>query len=506
MKLPFTFHGALLLLPILLPALAGFGLYFYKRLWKKPLAEKTVARFALAVSLCNSLVIFLLLFSNVTPLSAEVRLEGMTLSLCLQTDGLGSFFAGMIAVLWPLSTLYAAEYMEDDRRSLAFFLFYLLSYGVTVGICFAGSLLTMYIFYEFLTLATVPLVLHGFSAAHRHAARKYAVYSIGGASFALAGIITLLYNGYGGSFVYGGTVREAGPLWQALYILLFLGFGVKAAVFPFHGWLPTASVAPTPVTALLHAVAVVKAGVFAVMRLSYYVFDPACLRGTVAQRLPLCLVLFTVLYGAVTALRERHFKRRLAYSTVSNLSYILTGVLLLTPAGFAAGLCHMAFHAVTKICAFFCAGAVLHRSKKEYLFELDGMGAKMPKVFACFTVSALSLMGVPLFCCFVSKYRLLTAAIDEGTALSFASVAVLLTAALLCAAYMLTTVIRVFFPEKGRAKYAQEKPDGEGNGKTLDPTYRMLIPIGICALLCILLGVFPSPVTALAEQIAAGLL
>lgn len=430
----------------------------------------------------------------------------MTLSLCLQTDGLGSFFAGMIAVLWPLFTLYAAEYMEDDRRSLAFFLFYLLSYGVTVGICFAGSLLTMYIFYEFLTLATVPLVLHGFSAAHRHAARKYAVYSIGGASFALAGIITLLYNGYGGSFVYGGTVREAGPLWQALYILLFLGFGVKAAVFPFHGWLPTASVAPTPVTALLHAVAVVKAGVFAVMRLSYYVFDPACLRGTVAQRLPLCLVLFNCAVrrgdgaaGAGISSGGWHIPRSATSPIFSQRSCSYTG-------GLCRGLCHMAFHAVTKICAFFCAGAVLHRSKKEYLFELDGMGAKMPKVFACFTVSALSLMGVPLFCCFVSKYRLLTAAIDEGTALSFASVAVLLTAALLCAAYMLTTVIRAFFPEKGRAKYAQEKPDGEGNGKTLDPTYRMLIPIGICALLCILLGVFPSPVTALAEQIAAGLL
>lgn len=227
-----------------------------------------------------------------------------------------------------------------------------------------------------------------------------------------------------------------------------MGFGVKAAVFPLHGWLPKASVAPTPVTALLHAVAVVKAGAFAVIRLTYYSYGTDFLKGTWAQYAVMAIVIFTILFGSSAALKQVHFKRRLAYSTVANLSYILFGVTLMTPIGLEAGVLHMLFHSIIKIGAFFAAGAVLHSTKREYISELDGLGKKMPITFGTFTVFALALTGIPLFNGFVSKWALASAAIQSGDTLSFIGIIVLLISALLTAIYMLNISVRAFFPKK----------------------------------------------------------
>lgn len=276
------------------------------------------------------------------------------LTLTLRFDGLGRFFAGIVATLWPLTVLYASEYMKHEERQAAFFAFFTLTYGITLGVAMAANLFTMYSFYELLTLSTVALVMHPMTRRAVRAAKTYLAFSLGGAAFAFVSIMYIIGKGHSGSFLYGGFLRgEPDSLMLVFYVMGFLGFGVKAAVFPTHVWLPKASVAPTPVTALLHAVAVVKSGVFAVIRLTWFAYGTEVLKGSWAQTVVMCFAIFTIFFGASMAVKEQHWKRRLAYSTVANLSYILFGVTMMTQAGLTAALLHMAFHAEIKILAFF---------------------------------------------------------------------------------------------------------------------------------------------------------
>lgn len=416
----------------------------------------------------------------------------------LRLDALGRFFAGIVATLWPLTVLYAFAYMRDDERQKTFFIFFTLAYGVTLGVCTAGNLFTMYCFYEFLTLSTVPLVMHPRTKEAIRAAKTYFAVSIGGAAFAFASMIFLIANGAAGSFTLGGllTAYPYGKpnLTLIFYCLGFFGFGVKAALFPVDGWLPKAAAAPTPVTALLHAVAVVKSGAFAIFRLTYYCYGTALLKGTWAQLVVLSFAVFTVLYGSSRALKDGHWKRRLAWSTVGNLSYILFGAAMMTGAGFAAGLLHMAFHAEIKILAFFCAGAVLCQSGRERVCDLDGLGKKQPVTFGCFTVAALALIGIPPLSGFVSKWYLLTAAAESGELLSYIGAGVLLLSALLTAIYMLTTVRRAWFPAKAAnlAPIAHVREAG----------WRMTIPMLLLAAAIVLTGIFAQPIVQAAMQIA----
>ena len=273
---------------------------------------------------------------------------------------------------------------------------------------------------------------------------------------------------------------------------------MKSAVFPFHGWLPTASVAPTPVTALLHAVAVVKAGVFSVMRFTYYCIGPDVLAGSWAQTVALVFAMVTIVYASTMGVREPHFKRRLAYSTVSNLSYILLGVCLMSPLGLLAGLAHMLFHAVMKINGFFCVGAVMHEAEIEYVYDLDGVGRRMPWTFMAFLVSGLGLTGIPLFSGFVSKWRLATALFSNGTPLARAGVLVLLYSALMTGVYMLTVVVRAFWPGKGH-----------GNEGSLavytDPSWHMLLPLAVFSAVTVLFGIHAGPALDALWQVAQGL-
>ncbi len=419
------------------------------------------------------------------------------LTLVLRFDRLGRFFAGIIATLWPLTTLYAFEYMKEDPRKTPFFAFFTMAFGVTLGVAMAGNLFTMYCFYELLTLSTAPLVLHPNTKEAVRAARTYFAYSLGGAAFAFAAMIFLISNGETADFVLGGVLHTypyARPQFTLIfYTLGFFGFGVKAAMLPSCRWLPIASAAPTPVTALLHAVAVVKSGVFAIIRLTWFAYGTKLLIGTWAQTVALCAAIATIFYGASRAVKETHWKRRLAWSTVANLSYIIFGAVLMTPAGLSAGLLHMAFHAEIKILAFFCCGAVLHQTGREYISELDGLGRRMPVTFVCFTVSALALVGIPPLSGFVSKWSLLTAAADSGTPLAYAGAGILLAAALLTAVYMLTTVARAWFPVGGGTL---------DNSGVREASWRMTVPMVILAAAILLTGVFASPVIRAAQAIA----
>ena len=412
----------------------------------------------------------------------------------LRLDGAGKVYIGLAAVLWPLSVLYAIEYMRHEKREGNFFSWYLLSYGAAILLSAADNLFTLYISYELLTLCTVPLVWHEQDDASTKAAFQYMLYLIGGAALGFMAMLGLSAYGLGEFHGSLALPENADRTWfRALCLLGFLGFGVKAAVLPLSRWLPTASVAPTPVTALLHAVAVVNAGVFAVTRFFYYAVPLDAVRGTWVQTAMLILSAATVLYGAARAVREQHLKRRLAWSTVSNLSYMLFGLSLLTGRGMAAGLSHMVFHGMMKIILFFCSGAVLTQTGRTQVRQTHGLGRQMTFTFGAFTIAGLSLMGVPPLPGFVSKYALVTAAFDQGDAWALVGGVALLISAVLTCIYIFTVVFPAFFL----------RPEPAGETLPRDPGLYMKISLALLCLLLIAAGVFAGRVmdylTVLAE-------
>lgn len=486
----------MIILVILIPIVAGAlvpMLSFKKRWYMEVFLESAV--------IMNSILVWYLLLHHSDSTFLLAHFTG-DLSICFKVDGMGIVFAGLVSALWPFATLYAFEYMTKEEHEKIFFLFYTMTYGITLGIALSANLLTMYFFYELLTLVTVPLVMHTLTREAILASRKYLYYSLGGAAFAFIGLIMIIIYGTTTDFILGGVldlakIGDRTNVLLFIYVMAFLGFGVKAAVFPFNSWLPQAGVAPTPVTALLHAVAVVKSGAFAIIRLTYYSFGVDFLKGTWAQTTVMLVVMFTIVYGCSRAVKETHLKRRLAYSTISNLSYILFGVTIMTPLGLVGALTHLIFHAVIKICSFFCAGAIIHQTEKQYVHELDGMGYKMPCVCGIFTVSALALMGVPGLAGFISKWNLAFAAADSGNPVAYFGIACLLISALLTAIYMLTIVVRAFFPGKDF--------DDSSIKEFKDPNWKMLLPLFVFVFFIIAFGLYSQPLTDFFRDVAAGL-
>ncbi len=453
------------------------------------------------ITLATSAIVWSLLIEGTSGILYLVHFV-KDLSISFKIDGLTMVFAGLVSVLWPLATLFAFEYMEHEKNEKIFFMFYSMTYGITLGIAFASNMLSMYFFYELLTLSTVPLVMHTLKREAILASRKYLYFSLGGAAFALIGLVFIIVYGNTCEFTWGGvlvaeTIGDKVPLLLVVYLLAFMGFGVKAAIWPLSSWLPDAGVAPTPVTALLHAVAVVKAGVFAIIRLTYYSFGVDFLQGTWVQYVVMGFAMFTIVYGCSKAVKETHIKRRLAFSTVSNLSYVIFGVTIMTPLGLVGALCHMVCHAFMKICSFLCAGAFMHQTGKKYIYEMDGMGRKMPIVFGCFTISALGLMGVPGLAGFISKWNIATAAVASENVLSYFGIGCLLISALLTAIYMLNIVIRAFFPKEGFER--------DGIRDVKDPGWKMCLPLIVCAAGVIILGICSRPLVQFFTDIAAGL-
>lgn len=486
----------MMFIAILLPMAAGIMIPFLP--FKQ---RKHMEIFLESVVVLNSAMVFRIFFHHQAEAFTLARFTG-NLAITFKVDGMGMVFAGIVASLWPFAMLYAFEYMTKEKHEKIFFTFYTMTYGVTLGISFAGNMLTMYFFYELLTLVTVPLVMHTLTREAILASRKYLYYSLGGAAFAFIGLIFIIIYGRTTDFVLGGVldldkIGERMNVLLLIYVMAFMGFGVKAAICPFHSWLPDAGVAPTPVTALLHAVAVVKAGAFAILRLTYYSFGTNFLRGTWAQWIVMSIAMFTMVFGCSRAVKETHMKRRLAYSTISNLSYIIFGATLMTPLGMVGAMTHMLFHAVMKIGAFFCVGAIMYQTEKHYVYELDGMGFQMPGVFAVFTVSALGVMGVPGLAGFISKWNLATAAMDSKNPLAYGGIACLLISALLTAIYMMTIVVRSFFPGKDL--------DNRAIKEFRDPNWKMMVPLTIFALWIIVLGLYSGPVVNFLKGVAEGL-
>ena len=486
----------ILVIPILVPIIGGYliiPLGFKNR--------KVRDAYAMAVVCITSILTWICLL-KVGVVSATLYSFTRGFSIDLRADEPARLFAVMVSLMWPLVMLYAFEYMSHTKRGNSFFAFYVMTYGVTLGVAFSANMTTLYMFYDLLSLVTIPLVTHYADPESSFAGRKYAAYTIGGASLAFfAVVMTSIYNG-AGNFLYGGNLY--GPydpgLMQLVFLFGFFGFGVKAAVFPLHSWLPTASVAPTPVTALLHAVAVVNTGVFAIMRLAWYTYGPDFLKGTLCLKIAQAFAVFTLVYAACLAVKQRHFKRRLAFSTISNLSYMLFGILLMTPEGLEAGLLHMVFHGVIKITLFMCAGAFMHETMHSYVYEINGVGRKMPVTFAMYTISSLSLIGIPGLCGFISKLHLVLGGLEEGSTLAVIGSAALMLSAFLCAIYTLSVTVRAFFPMEGTDRYI-----GADDYVAKEVGVLMLLPICTFTLVNVIFGIFPGPLTSFIEKMAWGI-
>lgn len=487
-------------LPILFPILAGAVMLIFRPAGRRlrNLCLMASVLITTAFSLAGILLSYWLGGDALTCILVSFS---TWLSISLKVDGLSMVYGTIVAVLWPLITVYSMKYMEHEGQECRFFGFWLISFGVVNGIAFSQDFLSMYFFYELMTLTTLPLVMHAMDEKAQYAGRKYLIYSISGASFAFIGIVFLLNYCTTLDFTYGGILEPAAAAGAentllAAFICAFFGFGVKAAIFPFYGWLPDASVAPTPVSALLHAVAVVKAGAFAVARLIYYGFGAGFLRGTYAQTVVMAATIVTIIYGSARALRTPHLKRRLAFSTVSNLSYILFSLTLMTPAGLAGGLTHMVYHAVIKITLFACAGAIIVRTGREYVYELEGMGGRMPVVFAAFTVSSLALIGLPPLGGFAGKWMISEAAVETGNPLSYVGIAALILSTLLTTLYLMTVIVRGYFPVG--------QLDTEALEAIHDPGRLMTVPLAVLTALGVVLALCSDPIIRFLQIVAAG--
>lgn len=476
--------SGLILFPILFPMLGAL-------LMTGKFTENRKIRNAitLGVATLNSAAVIWLLLKGAAPLTvAQINRQ---LSISFAVDGLSRVFGLIVAVLWPLTTLYAFDYMKHEGHERRFYAFFLISYGVVCGVNFAANLATMYLFFELLTLATLPLVMHKMDGAARYAGKRYLLFSMTGAAFGFLSVVFIATYGTGGAFALGGVLDGALTAGHSFalrvaYVLAFFGFGVKAALFPMYHWLPSASVAPTPVTALLHAVAVVKAGVFACIRLTYYSFGTELLAGTWAQYIPMCAACITIVWGSWLALRSNHLKRRLAYSTVSNLSYILLGVTAMSGAGLVGAAEHMIFHAFIKITLFFCVGVVMEKARAEYLDQIEGLGKRMPVTFLCFTVASLALMGIPPLPGFFSKWDIASASLGLGNVFGLIGLAALLISAVLTVLYQIGTVTAACLPVHTESQTQPETGRLETAGMTA--------PIAIITVCIVALGLLYAPI------------
>lgn len=407
------------------------------------------------------------------------------LDLVFRADALAITFAMLASGLWVITDVYSRGYAHADnlKHRPRYYAAFAASVGAALGVAFAGNLLTFFIFYELLTLCTYPLVVHKENAKAYAAGRRYLLFALGSGLSMLTAIAWTWHLTGTLEFTPGGFLAGTvgGTQLAVLFALFVAGVSVKAAVMPLHAWLPAAMVAPTPVSALLHAVAVVKAGVFGVMRVVAFVFGPETLAGFGGDEIVVAMAAATILIGSLIALRQDNLKRRLAYSTVVHLSYIVLGAMLVTPLGLVGSTMHMVNHGLAKITLFFCAGAIYATTHRENISELTGLGRQMPWTFGAFTVASLALVGLPGLSGFVSKFFLARGAIQGE---EMVALAVMLGASLLTASYLLPITRIAFFP--GVMEDGSHYPT-----KRAETAPMMLVPLLITATLVVLFGVVP---------------
>lgn len=487
-----------ILLSIFFPILAGTFLLIR---YRTPLSgeAKTAERKTL-VMLTGS---FLLITALLVVLSLFTAKDGFTLFYLTKTlpiyfkiDSWGTLFSLLAVIVLLCAGFFSFEYMKHEEREGRYYGFYLLVFGVLNALCFAGNLITFYLFFELLTLSSMPLVLHNGSKEAVMAALKYLFYSLCGAYAVLFGIYFLYQYTDTLAFTEGFVLKDSamaehGGFLLVVAFVMILGFGVKAGMFPMHAWLPTAHpVAPAPASAILSAV-IVKAGILGIIRI-LFMFG-TFLAGSWVQTAWICLALLTVFMGSLLAYREPVLKKRLAYSTVSQLSYILFGLAVTTTKSLAGCIVHVLAHGFIKAALFLCAGAIIYKTGKTRVEEMRGIGKEMPLTMWCFTIASLGLIGIPPTGGFLSKWYLAVGSLESGIpVLGVLGPIILLISALLTAGYLLPLTIQGFFPG---ADYDYDKLEKK------EPCKLMTVPILILTTLSVLIGIFPSAVSSFLAMI-----
>ncbi|NLY45744.1 MAG: proton-conducting membrane transporter [Tissierella sp.] len=423
------------------------------------------------------------------------------LSIRLYTDEITKFFTILTTFIWILVTFYSFEYMSDEKNVKSFYMFLSISYGLVLGLGFAGNMFTYYLFYEFMTLFTFPLVIHSKTKDSMKAGIKYLAYSFSGAALVLIGIIFTYYHGVDTEFRSGGILNPDiinNNITLIIYLLTFIGFGSKAGMYPLHAWLPNAHpVAPAPASGILSGI-ITKAGVLGIIRFTFYVYGANTIRGSWVQTTILILSIFTIFMGSMLAFRTKELKKRLAFSSVSQVSYILFGIALLSREGFIGALSHMTFHAILKNILFLGAGAIIYKADKYYTHELKGIGKQMPITMWTFTIASLALIGIPPLSGFISKWYLGLGGLGfTNYTLGVVGVVTLIVSALLTGGYLIPIFVDAFFPGQ----------DYNYNIRiSYEPTKFMTIPLIILTVVVVLLGIFPNFLIVLFNNIALSIL
>lgn len=489
----------MLILPVLFPIIMGILVLTGKRFR----TNRKYLTGTVAVSLIGGTILTVAaLMSGEAGLSLWQLTKNTTIGF--RVDHVSVVFAGLTAAMWLLVGFYSFSYMTHEKNESQFFGWYLIVLGVLIGLDFSANLITFYVFYELMTLTSLPLVLHERTKEAVMAGLKYLFYSIAGAFMALFGIFFLTTVCGGLNFTPGGVLDKnlvAGKegLFLAAIFCMLIGFGTKAGMFPLHGWLPTAHpVAPAPASAVLSGV-ITKSGVLAVIRVIYFIAGPDIIRGTWVQNGWILLSLVTVFMGSMLAYKEPVLKKRLAYSTVSQVSYILFGLSLLRPIGFVGAMSHIVFHSLIKNALFLTAGAVIFTTGWTRVEQMRGLGKVMPKMLMCYTIVSLGLIGIPPLSGFISKWYLAQGALASGTgAWSWIGPVVLLTSALLTAGYLLPLTIQGFFPgaDFDGKEICQRRLDGK------EPGLLMMVPVILLTAATLLFGCFPGPFLKMLEELA----
>ncbi len=495
----------LLLFPVLLPILAGAAVCFVPQLDDQKL-RRTVT---IAVLGATIVLLIPVLFTG------ELTLTLFTLSdnlpIFLHTDTVGLIFACLMAFVWAAAGIYSFPYMAHEGGEKRYYALYLCTLGALMGLCFAGSIITFYMFFEAMTLLTMPMVMHSGKKDAVAAGIKYLIYSVLGASLVLLGVFVLAPYVTSFSFANGGVLdmtKVAGHegLVMTFGFLMLVGFSAKAGLFPLHGWLPTAHpAAPSPASAVLSGV-ITKAGVLGVIRLMYCYLGVDFLAGSWVQVAYMCLTLLTVFTGSLLAYHEGHLKKRLAWSSVSQVSYVLFGLSTMNPIGVTGAILHAIAHSLIKDTLFMSAGAIIMKTEKTQVADLKGIGKQMPVTMACFTVASLGLVGIPPCMGFVSKWYLAQgslAATGVSAALNIIGPVVLLISALLTAGYLFPIVIRGFIVGNGGHGHdAEPAVTYERN----DAPWMMLIPLLVLAVLSVVIGMFPGALIDLLTKVGTALM
>lgn len=485
-----------LLLPVLVPVVLGCLLWVFRIFDNRKVRNVFVAA-ALVVS--SAVTLFVCYTCD-----GSLVLWKLTESaaITLHCDGITKFFATLMCCVWTLVGFYAFEYMHHEENEKRFFAFYLIVMGVLSGIYMSANLVTLYLFYEMMTLTSLPLVLHELTKEAIAAGKKYLFYSIGGAFMSLIAIFYIYGACDAGNFTPGGFIKNGAFAGDKNMLLVFIflaiiGFGCKAGMFPLQDWLPTAHpVAPSPASAVLSGI-ITKSGVLVLIRLIFFSVGADFIRGTWVQYAWMILALITVFLGSMMAYKEKLFKKRLAYSTVSQVSYVLFGLSLLNSTGVMGALLHVVFHSVIKNGLFLIAGAIIYRTGLKNVEEYRGIGKRMPVTMWCFTLLSLALIGIPPASGFISKWFLCIGSLESGAGvLEYIGPAVLLISALLTAGYLLPLTIKGFFPGNDFNYDKCEKCEANA---------LMLVPIILFTVAAIGFGLFPNALENAITAIAGGL-